>query len=120
MGTMKKIVIKNPHEYPLITTSELELEDMQKIVGGYIEFHPFPPDLEVEYEDNSGIDIIMNEEGKLKELYPTMRLVSDGKPYDIISGSILFCSHDNEGDSIGLTDDQIEKVMTYLSMYQLM
>ncbi len=82
-----------------------ELEDLQKIVGGYIEI----PYLGDTFRDN-GIDVIINEEGKFIEgLNPEIAVVDKqhGQVLDIVYGNCIFASHDEVGETIGLTDEQI-------------
>ena len=85
-----------------------ELEDLQEIVGGYIEI-PYLGDVFV----NNGIDVIINEEGKLIEgLKAEIAIVSEqrGTILDLVYGNCIFASHNAEGETIGLTDEQIQIV----------
>lgn len=85
-----------------------ELEDLQKIVGGYIEI----PFLGYKFRDNE-IDVIINEEGKLiKGLKPEIAVVNEkqGNILDIVYGNCVFASHDEEGNTVGLTEEQIQIV----------
>lgn len=71
-----------------------DLSWSQEKVGGFIEcVHPLP---------SRKIMLICNEEGKLMHLRPNLILAGD-----VIVGDVLFCSYDDEGDWIGLTDEQI-------------
>ena len=82
-----------------------ELEDLQEIVGGYIEI-PYLGDV---FVDN-GIDVIINEEGKLIEgLRAEIAIVNKqrGAIIDVVYGNCIFASHNDEGETIGLTDEQI-------------
>lgn len=85
-----------------------ELEDLQKIVGGYIEI----PYLGETFRSN-GIDVIINEEGKFIEgLKPEIAIVDKnrGAVIDIVYGNCIFASHDKAGETIGLTDEQMRTV----------
>lgn len=85
-----------------------ELEDLQKIVGGYIEI-PFLGD---KFRDNN-IDVIINEEGKLIEgMTAEIAIVDEkqGRILDVVYGNCIFASHDEAGETIGLTEEQIEFV----------
>lgn len=89
-----------------------ELEDLQEIVGGYIEI-PYLSDVFV----NNGIDVIINEEGKLIDgLKAEIAIVSEklGTILDIVYGNCIFASHDEDGETIGLTDEQIQIVTNEL------
>ena len=95
------------------------LEDLQQIVGGYIEI----PFLSPTFNDNK-IDVIINDEGKFIEgLEPEIAIV--GKEtnaiLDIVYGNCIFASHTAEGDTIGLNDEQInivkEKLKSDIVLY---
>ena len=82
-----------------------ELEDLQKIVGGYIEI----PFLSKVFFENI-IDMIINDEGKFIEgLKPEIAIV--GKEtnalLDIVYGNCIFASHDEEGETIGLNEEHL-------------
>lgn len=84
------------------------LEELQKIVGGYIEI----PFLSKVFRDNA-IDMIINEEGKFIEgLKAEIAIVNEekGNILDIVYGNCIFASHDNEGNTIGLTEEQVKVV----------
>lgn len=94
------VLLVEPNKHPKVIEAKTGLEDLQALVGGYIEV-TYP------YEDNVGL--IMNEEGKLDGL-PLNRAVRDenGEVQDIIAGSFLVVSLTE--DSFGsLTQNQIEK-----------
>ena len=85
-----------------------ELEDLQKIVGGYIEI----PFLSRVFRDHA-IDMIINEEGKFIEgMKAEIAIVDEehGNILDIVYGNCIFASHDDEGETIGLNEGQIEVV----------
>lgn len=90
------------------------LEELQNIVGGYIEF----PFISKVFHDNI-IDVIINEEGKYIEgLKPEIAVV-DGQTkqvLDVVFGNCVFASHDVEGNTIALNDKQIKIVMQELQM----
>ena len=88
------------------------LEELQKIVGGYIEF----PFLGNKFKDNI-IDVIINEEGKFIEgLKPEIAIVNEknGAILDLIYGNCIFASHDDEGNTIELNEKQMEIVTNEL------
>jgi hypothetical protein len=85
-----------------------ELADLQKIVGGYIEI----PFLSQKFLDN-GIDVIINEEGKLIDgMKAEIAIVDEkrGNILDIVYGNCIFASHDEAGETIGLTEKQMQVV----------
>lgn len=113
---MRVLVLKNGK----LQKKEIKnsLEELQSIVGGYIEF----PFLGNRFKDNA-IDVIINEEGKFIEgLKPEIAMV-DGKTksvLDVVYGNCIFASHDEEGNTIGLNDEQIKIVMEELQMNVLL
>ena len=90
------------------------LEHLQEIVGGYIEI----PFLSETLNDN-GIDIVINEEGKLIDgMKPEIAVINRerGMVLDIVYGNCIFVSHDEEGETIGLNEEQMQIVMEELEM----
>lgn len=90
------------------------LEALQKIVGGYIEI----PFLSKVFKEND-IDIIINDEGKyIKGLAPEIAVVgkNTNTVLDIVYGSCVFVSHDAQGNTVGLNNEQIEVVTEELEM----
>lgn len=109
---MKVLVLSNGE----LKEKEIDntLEELQKIVGGYIEF----PFLGNKFKDNV-IDVIINEEGKFIEgLKPEIAIVNEkvGSIMDIVYGNCVFASHDKEGNTVALTDEQIKVVMEELEV----
>lgn len=84
---------------------ENNLKTLQEIVGGLIEI----PYISDKLSDN-GIDIIINEEGKLIDgLRPEIAIVNKktSDVIDLVFGTCIFASSDNEGGTIGLSEEQI-------------
>lgn len=107
---MKVLVLTNGN----FETREItnELEDLQKIVGGYIEI----PYLKEIFTKN-GIDVIINEEGKFIEgLRPEIVVVDNltGDIFDVIMGNCIFASHNEEGETVALNEEQYKVVMNEL------
>ena len=90
------------------------LEELQKIVGGYIEI----PLLGGVFKKNN-IDTIINEEGKFIEgLKPEIALINGNtkQVLDVVYGNCIFASHDKEGNTIALNEEQIKVVKQELQM----
>lgn len=85
------------------------LDTLQGIVGGYIEIPYISQELY-----NRGIDIVINEEGKLMGLIPTIYIVKDGKVVDTINGNAIFTSHDEEGNLSSLDQKQLDFLEQYI------
>lgn len=81
------------------------LANLQAIVGGNIEIPYISEELA-----EMGIDMIINEEGKLEDLRTTIIITAqeDGRVLDEIKGNVIFTSHDDEGETISLSNKQIE------------
>jgi hypothetical protein len=88
------------------------LEALQEIVEGYIEI-PFLSERLYKHK----IDIIINEEGKFIEgLSPEIAVIKEGTTniLDLVYGNCVFASHDEEGNTVALSDKQIKIVMEEL------
>lgn len=60
--------------------------------------------------EENNIDIFVDDEGKLLELDPNILILDRDteEMVDYIAGDVIFLSYDNEGNSIGLTEKQLE------------
>lgn len=109
---MKVLVLTNGN----FETKEIEneLEDLQDIVGGYIEV-PFLSETLTKHR----VDVIINEEGKFIEgLRPEIAIVDrdTNQVLDVVVGNCIFASHDKEGETVALTEEQYKIAMTELRM----
>lgn len=77
MRKLRAIVKRSDEDYGHMTNISASLENLQKIVGGYIEMVSLP-------SVAPGLVIICNEEGKIKELPFNMRI-----PGDVLVGDII-------------------------------
>lgn len=94
-----RVIIKEVGKNPIVTDIKNELEDIQSVVGGYLEIVPS----QLAYEK---IAVICNEEGLLMGLKPNMRI-----GYNTVVGNILFTGVDG-GEFCDLSDEQIELIMS--------
>ena len=88
-----RILIVEPNKEPNKKRIPHTLKDMQKVVGGLIEF------VELEYN----VDLICNEEGKIYNL-PINRAIQN----NIIAGTFFIAGQCN-GETISLSRKQIKK-----------
>lgn len=87
------------------------LKYLQTQVDGHIEHFVIDDKLDELY-----IDMWINDEGKFREDFrPSFALVHDGKLYDVIVGPCLFTKYDDEGNTHGLTLDEMNIVIGYLN-----
>lgn len=95
-----KILVVDPTKEPYEKEIQGTLEEMQAIVGGYIQaVYPF--------EDP--VAVVCNEEGKLMGL-PCNRLLKDdaGRPYDVLCGTFFVAGLGSE-DFTSLPDRLMRK-----------
>lgn len=78
MGKIKAIIKRTDEEIGHMCYVSNRLENLQKIVGGYIEVVPI--------DDKCNV-LICNEEGKLQNQH----LVNFKMPYDTIVGDVIIC-----------------------------
>ena len=88
-----RILVVEPNKEPYKKKIPHTLEDMQRVVGGLIEF------VELEYN----VDLICNEEGKIYNL-PMNRAIQN----DIIAGTFFIAGQHN-GETISLSKKQIKR-----------
>lgn len=103
-----RVIVKQPFKELEVKEIENTLTSLKEIVDGYIECVPFPR--------VNGVDLIVNEEGKLDRL--------DGNFYiphyeDCIVGTAIITSYNKDGEFISLNDDQIKQVSEYINHYKL-
>ena len=104
-----KVAVLNveSQEFEIIDNFNHELENMQKVVGGYIEA------LTVHESDNGRELVVwLNEEGKLIGLEPNFVLAikETGKVADIVMGNVLITAVNEKGDTAGLTDADVQTI----------
>lgn len=106
---MIKILVKEPNKAPYVKEIEHKLENLQEIVGGFIEC--------VEMPGAKNIDIYVNEEGKNMHLPGNMWIAGTG---DCIVGTCYMVGFDSRtGDNISLTDKQIQTCKKYIDKFAL-
>lgn len=98
-----KILFKAPNEKFEEREINNTLEDMQKLVNGYIEV--VPTDI---YDK---VFIVVNEEGKLYEFEPNFHYYND-----IIVGNVIFVSVDNKGNFKSLSKNQVKAIKKYFGI----
>lgn len=98
-----QIVVKKPLEAPEVITIENTLKAKQDIVGGWIEYLTF-------YD----FDLYLNEEGKLSKLPSNLKF-----PQDIVVGTVYVTKANEEGNDVGLTDEEAQEVIQHLNQYAI-
>lgn len=103
-----RILVKEPYKEPEIVEVVDELENLQALVGGYIECVGHPTVKEV--------DIVCDEEGMLAGKAGNFYLP---EYQDCIKGTCFMVSYDDEGNFVSLTDKQIKECQKYINLYKL-
>lgn len=94
-----EVLLVEPGRYARMATIGSSLEDMQKVVGGYIQEAPFFRD---------PVTLVCNEEGKISGL-PLNRAIrdDDGKIIDVVAGIFFICGA--EGDHFSSIPKELQK-----------
>lgn len=106
MTKMIRVVTKTPGAEPVTTDLPHGLRTLQEAVGGYVEA-PYIPGL-----NEAGITMWANEEGKILGL-PGNFWIFGGR--DFVAGPVIFTGHNDEGETLGLTDEQTARVLAFLA-----
>ena len=90
-----------------------DLKSLQTEVGGLITLANYYAELE-----NNGIDIYADDEGLLKADPKTTLIITDKKNrmkvLTALVGNLIFVSHDDEGNTLGLTGSQVAFIKAHL------
>lgn len=114
--TLKSVPMSNKGKifaythFPYVEPFNESLKALQEQVGGLLEHFIINEGLNQLY-----IDMWIDDEGKLKGHKPTFLLCDDdGNPVDSIVGNCVFTKYDTDGNTYGLTQDDINEVMAWL------
>lgn len=80
------------------------------LVGGYIEVMSYV----AEFRER-GISLVINEEGKIINLEPSMVFLNKGNIVDMVMGNVVFVKVDEEGNTIPLNDEDVVFVEKYIN-----
>ena len=113
MEIMLYAILKvNSDELRIIEDFEppLPLEEMQEIVGGYIDALSL-----VQLTPGRTITVWFNDEGKINGLPANFALMDASRNLlDIVMGDVLFTATDEVGETVGLTYEEIEWIEQHL------
>lgn len=104
MNNQIKVLVYPVGKAPLAKKIDGSLESMQEIVGGSIQYVHLGSITEIE-ELNDYV-MYCNEEGKLLGL--PLNLIA---PADFVVGDFFITKLDDDGESVSLTNDDIEKIV---------
>jgi hypothetical protein len=86
------------------------LKTLQGLVGGLIERVPVP-------ETEEEASIYVNEEGKLDNLPVSAIWWYEGKPYDLLRGTLVVCGSGEDGQDTDLNPKLLEKIKEYITPF---
>lgn len=92
-----RVLVVPLNKQPEVQEIVPDLETLQALVDGYIEIVPY---------GSNGVDLVCNEEGKYNGQEPN-RAVWGGK--DVIFGQFVLLRHDDEGNCVGLSEQDIAR-----------
>ena len=98
------VLVIEPNKTPYMKKIKDSYKDTKEIVGGYIEAIRLRED----------IVMWLNEEGKLIPLEPNIAMVHDEELVDIVMGNVVIAGVNEEGDTIGLTDEMLSYISKIL------
>lgn len=93
-----------------VKSNVVSYEELSSAVGGWLERVTFNRELQ-----ENGIDVWIDEEGKLKNLQPTVVIESNMAVIEVLAGPLVFTGNKGDGESYALTDEQIECIKEVLS-----
>ena len=95
-----RVLLVEPGEKPRLVTVPHTLDELQKLVGGYIA---------ATYPWEDLVAVVCDDDGIAKG-YPPNRLLVDeeGKPYDILKGTFFICGLGSD-DFASISDELAEK-----------
>ena len=95
-----KVLLVEPGNKPRLVEIDHRLEELQKLVGGYIA---------ATYPWADPVAVVVDDDGMAKG-YPPNRLLVDeeGKPYDILKGTFFICGLSTD-DFASISDELAEK-----------
>lgn len=90
MAEKIRVLLVEPMKQPRLVTVDLDLENLQRLVGGCIQvIYPW---------EGIQVALVCDDDGKIKG-YPANRVLTDenGEPYDVVCGNFFLCglSKDN-------------------------
>ena len=98
-----KVITKLPNEKAKIEEIPNDFDFVSEFVEGLVDSTFLPTD-----ED---IDVIVNDSSLTLGMEPN---IVTPEYEGVLAGPLIFCTHDEEGEMVSLSDEQIEKAMKYI------
>lgn len=118
MKKVKGVLITPNQEKDRVKTYELEVND-------YTDYYKILDcstfDIQTRKFGDLWLDIYCDDEGLFKEdnKVAIITLGDDGNPVEYIVGNVFIVSHNDDGDTISLTEEEIEAVYQVIQMVRL-
>lgn len=104
---IKAILVKVGQKPALIELEE-SLENLQKLVGGFIEM--------VQLTDDIDVDIVVNEEGKLNGSLMNKIIVHEDRVIDVLAGDLVIVGANTlTGETVSVPESKIERFINLFS-----
>lgn len=103
-----KAILLNPGANPQTVDlpDDDQLDALQALVGGNIEYIALP--------DYDGLGLYCNDEGLLQGLTPSLQV-----GWHTICGPAVFVSLDDEGNVLGLADEDVADIVDFIDLCEL-
>ncbi len=98
-----KVITKLPNEKAKVEEIPNDFNFVSEFVGGLIDSTFLPTD-----ED---IDVIVNDSSLTLGMNPN---IVTPEYEGVLAGPLIFCTHNEEGNMVSLSDEQIKKTMKYI------
>lgn len=111
---MLKVAYKKVGEDVKLVEIGGSLNELNDMLEGYLEAVPFWTAVPYrEQEKFSHLIMLINEEGKLRDLSPNIKYGS----YDVIVGNLIVCSHDGSGEFESISEQDFENIKEVINKY---
>lgn len=107
-----QVVLIEPQKKPVKKWIDNSLEEMQKLVGGWIE------NVTIGSSEDARIGIMLNEEGKLIGL-PVNRILRGRSGSDVLVGTFFVTAYNDEGDQVSLTEKEADDFIRRFSTIEV-
>lgn len=108
---MDTLILRQDSSWKLVNEEDLDLDNLQKAVGGYIEL----------VNVNESMNLFCNEEGKVKNLpinIVATNFVKTQKHFnDVLCGDVVFVNNSGD-DSLGLNPEELNTIIDYIEFNQ--
>lgn len=113
MKTKKIMTLILEDGEPKISEIKNSLKTFQDLVGGRI-------DIATRKVIDKYFDFILNDEGAVNGMKPTLLFTKDDKVVEVFFGNLILCKANSEGETIGLTKEEVSYLICNIGVAQTM